>query len=421
MPKVDTLAPGTTVKETKFTEVVPSSKTPGNEERNFDAFDFQDQMRPEDWEHTTAYLYRVEPPVWRNGDGKTQVTTFINFFSLLDIQREFGGGVWRILIKDTKTRERVADSKHATAGAPRDLTRGDNSLSSSTPVGSVPQSESGGVVSQAMNIVSDPTARAAQTQMLTSAATSAIELVKANAAQQMTVKDILELAEKMNSRPAEKPFLETEVGKIVVAAASALVTALVNRMITPTDPLDQLTKMAGVMQSLGAGGSAASDWKAALVNAAPQLANAVRDTVQELRMGTEAQMRLNAGRTLPAAQMQPQAQAVPAQQNPGQDKVVQMPQPAQQASAPEMIDLKLIELLNDPAMTGDKAGEILDETWPDFVTEVAKLNVDQLIQAFQIRPLLKPHAANPRLREFLTQFLQWANEADAPVAPQPIA
>lgn len=414
-PKVSDPAPGTAIKETKFTEVVPSGKTSnGDEPRSYDALEYMDTMKPEDWANVTAYIYRVEPPVWRGAGEKTQVAQLTSFFDLSDIQGRWGGGVYRILLRKTNTKERLADSKHGVAGTPRDLTRETQEFSPGSP-GGVPPSEQGGVVSQAMNIVSDPTARAAQTQMLTSAAASAIDLVKSNAAQQLTVKDILELAEKMNSRGAEKPFLETEVGKIVVAAASALVTALVARVVAPpTDPLDQLTKMATVMQNLG-GGSSSSDWKAALVNAAPQLANAVKETVHELRLGTEAQMQVNASRTLNAAPPPP-----PVQPNPAAPNVVEMPAPqAQQTGAQPMepFEMKLVELLNDPKMTGDKAGEILDAQWPRIVDEVCRYSVDQITVAFGTRPLLQPHKDNPRLRQFLTEFLQWANETDAPLTP----
>lgn len=84
----------------------------------------------------------------------------------------------------------------------------------------------------------------------------------------------------------------------------------------------------------------------------------------------------------------------------------------------EPFEQKLVELLNDPTMTGDKAGEILDAQWPRFIDEIAQYSVDQILVAFNTRPILAPHAKNPRLRQFLTEFLQWANETDnAPLTP----
>lgn len=411
MPKV-TPGPGQVVEETTRTRVLDSAAAEP-EKLSSDPFEYMDQTTREKWdqgEHI-CYLYRVEPPVYRNASGPTYVTKYATPITMEQIQTEYGGGLWRLLIK--RGRERVADRQFPVGGTPRDLTRAMQEFSPGSSNG-VPASEPGSVVSQAMSIVSDPRAREAQTQMWTTAATSAIDLVRANATQQLTVKDILELAEKMNSRGAEKPFLETEVGKIVVAAASALVTALVARVVTPTDPLDQLTKMATVMSSLG-GGSSSNDWKAALVNAAPQIANALKDTVHEMRLGTEAQAGINASRTLTASPPSPippaTAGVAPAPQN-----VVEMPAPQPQTGSPPMepFETKLVELLNDPKMTGDKAGEILDQTWPRIVDEVSRYSVDQIMIAFTTRQILQPHAANPRLRQFLTEFLQWANETDAP-------
>ena len=102
--KVDAPAPGTAIKETKFTEVVPSEKTGAGEKRSYDALDYMEKMKPEDWATVTAYLYRVEPPVWRGGDSETQVTQFTSFFDMMDVQRQYGGGVWRILCATRKQR-----------------------------------------------------------------------------------------------------------------------------------------------------------------------------------------------------------------------------------------------------------------------------------------------------------------------------
>lgn len=414
MPKVRPEI-GQAVEETTVTRIVNESKSE-QEKIGWDALEYMDSVTPEKWsggDHI-IYVYRVEPILYRGASGPAYVTKYASPVTLEQIQKEYGGGLFRIVIK--RGQERMADTKYQLSGTPRDLSRGTQEFSPAAP-GGVPQSDQS-VISQAMQMATNPTARAAEVDMLRTAASSAIDMVRAQAPQQMTVKDILELANTLRG-PAhvEKPFLETEVGRIVVAAASALVTALVNRVVTPTDPLDQLTKMATVMQSLGGGNSSGSDWKAALVNAAPQIANAVKDTVQELRLGTEAQMRLNAGRTLAPA---PPPAAAPAQQNPAAPQNVvempQQPQVAQGAQPMEPFELKLIELLNDPNMTGDKAGEILDQTWPRFVDEISTYNVDMVIHAFKVRPLLQPHADNPRLRQFVMEFLAWAKDTE-PLTP----
>lgn len=414
MPKVSP-GPGQAIEETTVTRLVD---TPVEKERgSTEALEYMDSMTREKWDQANhiIYLYRVEPAAYRNAPGPTYVTKYATPITLEQIQQEYGGGLWRIVIK--RGSERVSDSRYQLSGTPRDLTRSTQEFAPASPNG-VPSGPDGSLVSQAMHLAANPTAQAAQVDMLRVAATNAIEMVKANVPAQLSVKDILELAEKLNKpASAEKPFLETEVGKILVAAASALVTALVNRVVTPTDPLEQITKYAEIMSKFNTG-SSTNDWKAALVQAAPQLAGAVRDTVQELRLGTEAQLRLNQGRTLQAAPPPPPAApAAPAvRENPTGQNVVEMPAPQQPQGAQPMepFEMKLVELLNDPQMTGDKAGEILDQTWPRFVDEIATYNVDMILSVFPTRPILAPQANNPRLRQFITEFLEWARDTEPP-------
>jgi len=386
------------------------------EKYSSDALEYMDLIPRDKWDqgNHAAYIYRVEPPVYRNASGPAYVTKYATPITLDQIQREYGGGLWRILVK--RGDERMADRNYQVTGTPRDLTRTTPEFSASSP-GGVPASD--GIVSKAMDLAANPTAQAAQIDMMRNSAVAAIELVKANAPKQLSVQEILELARGLQG-PAgtEKPFLETEVGKIVVAAVSALVTGLVNRVISPTDPIDQITKYADLISKFTPAG-ATSDWKAALVQAAPQIANSIKDTVQELRLGTEAQMRLNAGRTLTAAPpLPPPPAAVPAvHQNPQAQNVVEMPAPQTGGTGMEPFETKLVELLNDPNMDGEKAGEILDQQWPRIVDEITLYSVDQIMGAFATRPILAAHAQNPRLRQFITEFLEWAKEETAPLTP----
>lgn len=427
MPKV-TPGPGQVVEETTRTRVLDGPSLDA-EKLPTDSLEYMDSLSADKWQsgNHLVYLYRVDPPVFRNGTGPTYVTKYGTPITLEQIQQDFGGGIWRILVK--RGNERMADRNYQIGGTPRDLTRAQQEFNPALPGGVPLDGSNNGVMSQALNLAANPSAQAAQTRMLETAATSAIDMVKASAPAQLTVKDIIELAEKMRGPASqEKPFLETEVGRIVVAAASALVTALVNRVVSPTDPLEQFVKMSEVMSKLS-GGNSSSDWKAALVNAAPQIAEAGRGMLQEIRMGAEAQMRINAGRTLPVAPAPQQTgqvsgglQVQPTPANPAAPQnVLEMPAPpAQTGQVPmEPFETKLIELLLDTQMTGDKAGEILEATWPGIVDEVAQYSVDQIMGAFKSRTILAPHAANPRLRQFLTEFLQWANETDAPAPATP--
>lgn len=408
MAKV-TPAPGQAVEETTVTRLLPDPKAE-TEKNGWDALEYMDSTPVEKWNEGDhiIYVYRVEPILYRGASGPAYVTKYATPVSLEQIQKEYGGGLFRLVIK--RGNERMADSRYQLSGAPRDLTRANQEFSSTSSGGASQQIDSnsgitpGGVVSKAMDMVGNTEAQRAQVEMVKSTATEMLAMARESVPKQMNVTEIIMLAKEL--APKANSFFESPLGV-------ALAGKLIDRLFS--DPADQFIRMADVMSRLN-GGSSTNDWKAALVNAAPQLANAVKDTVHELRMGTEAQMQLNAGRTLQAAP--PAAPA--AQQNPAPQNVVEMPAPAQTQGGPqpmEPFEMKLVELLNDPQMTGDKAGEILDQTWPRIVDEVSRYSVDQIIMAFGSRPLLAPHKGNPRLRQFLTEFLQWANETDAPLTP----
>jgi hypothetical protein len=409
VPKV-TPTDGQVVEEVTRTRVLNAAAQEA-EKTSPDPFEYMEQTPRDKWdqgEHL-IYLYRLEPPVYRNVPGPTYVTKYAAPVTLDQIQQEYGGGLWRLLVK--RGRERVADRQYAVCGAPRDLSRSDNGLPATGGNGASTDS----VLSQAVNLAANPTAQQATTAILTSAASASIQMVRDNAPKQLTVQELVVLAKELS--PKTQSFLESPLG-------IALAGKLIDRLFA--DPTDQFIRMAEIMTKFN-GGSSSGDWKAALVNAAPQLANAVKDTVQELRLGAEAQARINAGHTIQQAAL-PAANAAPppAAPNPSASapNVLQMPASQPTGTPPmEPFETKLIELLNDPKMTGDAAGEILDQTWPRAVDEVARYSVDQIMVAFSTRPILQPHAQNPRLREFLTQFLQWANESDAPAptAPQPTA
>ena len=411
MPKVIP-GVGESIEETTVTRVIPA-KGAESERISSDALEYMELIGREKWDQGNhmAYVYRLEPPVYRGTTGPTYVTKYATPITLDQIQQEYGGGMWRILIK--KGSERMADRNYPISGTPRDLTRATQEFNaamngnSSTQVDTAGGITPGGVVSKAMDMVGNTEAQRAQVEMVKNTATDMVAMLRDAAPKQMSVQEIIMLAKEL--APKANSFFESPLGM-------ALAGKLIDRLFS--DPTDQFIKMMDVMSRIN-GGSSSGDWKAALVNAAPQIANALKDTVHEMRLGTEAQAGINASRTLTAAPpppVPPATAGVPAQQNPANGNVVQMPPPQTGPQPMEPFEMKLIELLNDPQMTGDKAGEILEAQWPRIVDEVATYNVDAIITAFANRPLLKPHAGNPRLRQFLTEFLLWANEADAPPA-----
>lgn len=415
MPKVDTPAPGTAVKQTIVTETIPGQES---NSRSYDPFEYMENLKPGEWSDThLAYIYRTEPPVFRGGNEPVYVGKYGAPFGIEQLQTDFGGGRFRILIRDGASRK--ADGKVQVAGTPRDLSRTQMEFAPGQP--GTNQAETAGatsssVVTQAMNMVSNPAVQNAQVEVMKNAATASIEMIRQSTPAQPSMKELLEIAKSLNGD--QKSFLETPFGAILIAGATALVTTLVNRLAAPpTDPLDQIIKMGEVMSKFG-GGSSSSDWKAALVDAAPKLAVAVKDGLHELRLGAEAQQR---GALPPAPPITVQPTAQPPAPPPGTN-VVQMPNPPAQpplpgaAAAPPMevpvqfIWQKIYEMLQDGESTGEEIGEFLDQLAPGFIAEMKAYTIDQITAYVQANPAIAQIAQHPRFRQCLTELLAWANQ-----------
>lgn len=427
MPKV-TPGAGQAVEETTVTRIIPAMDPPADKISS-DALEYMELCPPDKWAEGNhiAYIYRVDPPVIRNAAGPTYVTKYATPISLEQIQQEWGGGLWRILVK--RGSERMADRNYPIAGTARDLSRTTHGSESGGQNGNSQQQDTGAITpnsvgGEALRLITNPANAQVQVQMAFDTLRASLDVMRAQMPHTPSLTETIQMLNSVKQPSDINAFFSGPLGQI----AMTVISALVQKIITPVDPLDQIQKMAAVMQAISGGnngGNPAADWKAALVNALPQVMNAARDTVQTM---ADAQMRAAPPRILPAAPMVPQTPAVPLAQNPATQNVLKMPAPPPAAPVtPEMIDQKLIDLLNDPAVTGEQAGEIMDQFSPQFVDEVSKLTVEQFMAAFRVRPLLQPHASNPRLPQFLSEFLEWAKESDTPsagpypVAPQPVA
>lgn len=420
MPKVLDPPAGTAVKETRITEIIPSQE---KGEQSYDPFQYMENLKAGEWSDThVAYIYRVEPPVFRGGNEPVYVGKYAAPFGIEQVQSDFGGGRFRILIRDGASRK--ADGKVQIAGTPRDLSRTQLEFAPGQPGGVPPEANnptSASVVTQAMNMVSNPAVQNAQTQMLVAGATAAVDLVKSNAQQQLSTADIIALAKEL--APKQESFLNGPFGPVMIA----IVTKLVDKLFT--DPTDQMLRMADLMSKFGGGGSSSSDWKAALVDAAPKLAVAVKDGLHELRLGAEAQQRA----ALPAAPpitVQPNPAAAAGQpaiaaSQATAGNVVQMPNPPLPgAAAPVQMEVpvqfiwqKIFEMLQDGESTGEEIGEFLDQLAPGFIADMKHFTIDQVTQYVQATPAIAQIAQHPRFRQCLTELLAWANQPPAAPAP----
>lgn len=429
MPKVLTPPPGQVIRQTTDTQVLPAPENGSHQEKNYDALDYMESMKPEDWTTHVAWIYRVEPPIIRGAGEKGWVTQYEKFFTLRDIQKDLGGGVWRIMIK--KDRERVADSKHSVAGQPRDLTQmriqQEMEMGPSLTAPSADGANSPSIVSQAMNMVANPNVQAANVESMRAATTAAIDLVKANVPQQLSITEIIAIAKELS--PKQAGFLDGPFGPIAIA----VVTKLVDKLFT--DPLEHFAKIAELAKMFGGGASTANDWKTAIVQAAPQLANAVTAGLHELRLGAEAQG------PRPVQQQQP-AQLPPAPPTAGNppttanantgNNVITMSGPEKQpplpgtapAAGPQRMEVplqfiwqKIYEFMEDQTKTGADIGKFLDELDPSFIESVKTYSVEQIHGFVSANASIAFVAAHPRFKQCLSELLAWANQPEVPQKP----
>lgn len=418
-PKVEVPPEGQAVKQTTVTEVISSKKANSAAGISSDSIEYMEKLTPQEWAdgNHVVYVYRDDPPTHKNATGSAYVTKFSTPISLDEIQKQYGGGLWRIVVK--RGSERMTDRSYSITGMPMDLTRVTMQEFRPDLPGGVPPaatSTEASIANRAMDLLANPSLASAQTQLMLTGANAAIQMVAAAAPKQLSTAEILQLTREL--QPAQgKSFWDGPLGPLLISG----LTVLLERVLKPVDPLTQISQMADIMAKFG-GGSSTNDWKTAMVQAAPQLASAVTQGLHEMRLGAEAQMRLNAGRTLPAA---PAPAPVPAQNPiapapaPAENKVLEMPQSqlAEGGTPLDEFEKKLVELLNTPGVTGAAAGEELEKHWPQIVDEVSQYGVDQIMMAFAARPNLQAHKDNPRLRPFLQEFLDWVNEAP----PKPAA
>jgi len=373
-----------------------------------------ESLSPEDWGkgNHSVYLYRVEPAVYR-GSGPAYVTKYATPVSLDMIQREYGGGVWRILIK--RGDERIVDRQYTVGGLPMDLSRvvggNGNGVAAATPAGVGGMGGSEALVSKAIDVAANTNAQAAQIEMVKKTNAEMLELAKSAAPKQMSIEEIIKLAKELQPAPAAGG-IDWWSNPLVIA----LVTKLAERLFA--DPTENFIKLLALSKEMN-GGSATGDWKLALAQAVPKVGESLADIMDSIRMGAEAQMRARTGQpaALPAAPTPPAA-ATPAPAPGDPANVVEMPKPvATAADGVEAFERRFVELLADPQVTGAQAAEILWREWPNILTEISAYPAQVVIANAFKRPLLVPYAQDPRVPQFLEEMIAWTKQAIAQSKP----
>lgn len=414
MSPVVTAGPGQTVEEVKRTRVLNGSD-PNADKFPSDSIEYMETLTPEQWQKGdhTVYLYRVEPPLYktdRNSFG--YVDKFATPITLELIQRDYGGGLWRIVIK--RGPERVCAREYPVSGPPMDLTRM-NVAPGARPNGAAPYNGNGASPADAnqsklIDAATNTEAQKAQVDMVKDTAKEMISLARANAPQQMSVKEILELTKELRADSGGGGGIWNN--PVIVALLTTLVSKFADRLFAdPTANFVQILELAQKFN--GQNANVVGDWKLAAAQAVPRVAESLAEALHEMRMGAEVQagirtpqseVVMRAGQA-PGAQTQPQPQ--PAANTGEKGKVIEMAPPPPPGDPMELFETKFVELLANPQVTGAQAAEILWHDWPQILQEIANFPPELIIANAFKRPILAPHAGNPRIPQFVADLIAW--------------
>lgn len=420
-PATDTNDSGI-IETTTRRRVIPVSDPQDN--RNLDIWDYLRSITPQDWSKHIVYGYRVEPgPKIQIFRCTEQLLTLPSGqrVPVADEQelegaltREFGGGVYRLLVKKGP---QIISAGNLEIGAPPrqikipvDPAQNGNggtgpqiSLSDASATAQVAgramdaltlqERQSAEIGFAAMRTAADVMQRFAVPA--NSAAPAAAPTQMEQAFQMLMLKMMEKMIDRLDAAPAQSASGLTE--KILGVA--------VDRMLNPAPTGAPVSAAAELVRSLPSIG-------AQFVEGVRALAEARKSEAQILAMSQRP----------PGAAMQPNPQVLPPAASP-------QAQPTA-AGAPTMdfVFKKIVEIFQRPTsadQAADDAMAFLDELHPTAVADLAKLGEEGLLTMFHQQPLLRPATANPqRLVEFIRSFLKMhaedvAGDQAAPPAAQP--
>lgn len=395
--------------------VIRTRTIPPDEERPkmLSLWEYQDQMKPEDWIEHIGYLYRMQPKI---AGGESYLMKFTEPITMDIIREKFGGQVFRVILK--KGQQRVCDTVVTIEAPPKMQTDQQNY---SQPIQPAATSD----LRHALDVVADPSK--VNTSIALQTAQTGFDMLRAQMAQsvagnQLSVKDIIELMERRQTSSGMPQWLET--------ALAAAVPALISRFLTPENPIEtfkNLTSALSAIPGFGGSGAAKEDWKASLVSVLPNVFEHGTSIMREWRMATEAAARAQpalppaGAQTAVLAAMQPNPNTPPPGTPPAGAPPPGSAPPANGPLPPPPADwlkMKLREMFL-AGRTGAEVGQFLEDLAPAFLNELAPVPPETLLTYLRLDAILKTIADDPRLPEFLAQLHAWANDTSSEPAAAP--
>lgn len=410
-------------KTTKFEETIPAVDAAAAEPSNPDCFDYMAGVLPEDWINHIVYVYRQEPRTV-NAGGPGYLEKCTGPFDIEYLREKWGGTVFRIIVK--RGSERVSEHTYQIEAPPKFPA----AAQSAAPAPAVPADPNASLGMRALEMVGGPQAETfrALLDVFREASKAAIDQVRAqsmNAAPQKSAKE--ELLETLNLIKALNGDSAVKAKSPMELAVESAMTTMVQNMLSPKNPIEDFKTMAAAIssvQSLTGGGSNRGGGLVSEVVAA--LPGAIREAtgmLREIRMNNEVM-----ARTTP---MPPPRAANPSQPA----NVVTMPSPAAHDSGqgpievqppdPNWVKLRIVQMLAVPDTTAGDIAEWLRDTMPEMLQQLSMATPEQILGLFKSDPVLAHAATNPRLPQFVNEFVAYLHEvpttAENAAPPKPPA
>lgn len=418
---------GRVVQKTTTTRVLSAEEAQASGPKMLPIWEYFETIKPEDWSEHIGYLYRVQPKI---GGQEGYLMKFAEPITVDQVRDRFGGQVFRAILK--KGQQRVCDTVFTIEAPPKMQTDQGNYQTAQTQ----PTNSGGGDIARhAIDVATDP--QRAAVSLTQEAARSGFEMLRAQmtaGGQQLTLRDVFELMDRMEAKRATAPSGGSGMPTWLETALVAVVPALIGRILTPENPIETFGKLASALQNIpGFGGkSGGNDWKAAMVEALPRVAQSATEIMGEWRRTAEIAANAQRG-ALPPAQPAPALTAgsgAPANPNPAAPPAG-APPAAPPSSAPAApppdgwLKMKLRDMFI-AGRSGEDVGRFLEDIHPAFLEQITSIAPEQLQSYLRMDPdgILSPFADDPRMLPFLKELHTWANDVEtqdaaAADAPKP--
>lgn len=416
--------PGTRVRKTTETEILPARGSSPDDARpsEFYAREWDtvvNSLTTEQWANHIMRVYRADEK-WDRSSSPID-NTFVAPFTEDDMRHRFGGGRYLLWLYGPPKKQTLVGRYQVTLdGQP---------LLNGSPRNPLVPSGSDAVALEAMRMYANPEFVRMQMQMMVTAATEAMALIKSQMPAAQNPLETLRAAKEIlgGSEPKES-LLDT----IRVLKELGVIGSPEKKGIDEILSLINTLKTSGLIPSGAPKADLASTFAANL----PMLADRLVNGLHEFRLQAEAQERAV---RLSHGEMRPDDPNVITVENkaasaPAATGTASSPAPQSTSVSPEVAQAiiaqahlhRLVAGIKQPNSTGQDMYDYLVNAWPEVLFELEKMSKETLLAFFKNRDLQKTYFGSdilaevgddPRLPKMIEDFLQIAKEEMQPDPP----